>query len=578
MSQTEIDITSTSRPAAIPRVPKTSNTLPDMFVGARKLLKDTPWMTSMGFGLVMSTLLLCPAVSIWFHDLYVENKEKNRPIQPWYVILSSKPATLEAFRWSILSALFAFAFSMALTASTLAPIATKYSKTPSMKNFGQIVGTLRLNISFFVAALVMAACYLNTSITEVDKNVFVKALHDLWKNPNNMKDPVITYFEAIGTIIMKQQPNFKNIPFILILLSAILLTEKIGILFISLNFHKSFYTKRIRRNNLVLSCFETLSQSYFPPNLKPIKSGSVLKSEAINIYVKTIFDGLLKPGRSALILEDFLEEIDHPIATELFNFLDFNKSDDISLTEFEEAMQEAYDEKKTLLKAIKANEKVIDRIDKFFVSAILLYKLSCFIPKVQLSLFDFIKYIGSSALVLRYLFDHFLEQLFSSVMHFLVTHPYDVGDKILLDEKVYRIKDMGFWKTTLISLDGQVSYLPNHTLLSKAFGNYRRSDRMETNLVMSLGIATSKEDIEMYVAAMNDFIKENGRYLDGHIVIKEVSVPNCDCMVLVFGVNHKFNFNNDDSLHFRCELIFKNMIRIAKEQNLKYYTLRFHGE
>ena len=87
MSQTEIDITSTSRPAAIPRVPKTSNTLPDMFVGARKLLKDTPWMTSMGFGLVMSTLLLCPAVSIWFHDLYVENKEKNRPIQPWYVII-----------------------------------------------------------------------------------------------------------------------------------------------------------------------------------------------------------------------------------------------------------------------------------------------------------------------------------------------------------------------------------------------------------------------------------------------------------------------------------------------------------
>lgn len=520
-------------------------------------------MSAMGFGIVLSSLLLIPAVTIWIYDLY-GTKEK------WHDILSS--ATLEAFRWSILSALFCFAFSVALTAFTLAPIATKSSKNESLKNFGQIVGTLRYNISFLLASLAMTSCYLSSDLSKV----IVETASET--SSSGSANPLTAYIGKIGSIIMSQKTNFQYIPFFLILISTILLIEKVGILFISLNFHKSFYTKRIKRNNLVLSCFETLSKCFIPSGLRPIKSGFVLKTEAINLYVKTIFDGLLKSGRSTLIIDDFLKEIDHPIATELFEFLDFNRSGDISLTEFEEAMQEAYDEKKALLRAIKANEKVIDRIDNFFVSVILLYKLACFLPKVHFSVFDFIKYLGPSVLVLRYLFDHFLEQLFASVMHFLVTHPYDVGDKILLDEKVYRIRDMGFWKTTLISLDGQVSYVPNHTLFSKKFGNYRRSDRMESNMLMSLSILTSKEDIEMYVAAMNEFVKENGRYLDGNVVIKEVNVPHGDAMILVFGISHKFNFNNDDTLHSRCDLIFKNMVRIAKEQNLKYYTLRFQGE
>ena len=576
MTQTEINIPSTSRPATIPKVPKTSNTLPDMFVGARKLLKDTPWMSAMGFGLVITAILLSPAVSIWFVELYVPDKLGPNYHKKWFENLSPKPATLEAFRWSIIAALFSFFFTIALTASTLAPIATKSSKNEYMKKFGQIVGTLRYNVSFFLASVFTTACYLNTAITAVDKTVFDEKLKDLLVKAET--GPLTSVTEVVTAALMKQQSKFKFIPYALIFLSTVLLIEKFVILYISLNFHKSFYTKRIKRNNLVLSCFETLSQQYHPPDLKPVKSGYVLKPEAISIYVKAIFYGLLKSGRSTLILDDFLEEIDHPIATELFAFLDFNKSGDIALTEFEEAIQEAYDEKKTLLKAIKANEKVIDRIDNFFVTVILLYKLTCFLPKIKLSLFDFIKYLGSSALVLRYLFDHFLEQLFASVMHFLVTHPYDVGDKILLHEKIYRIKDMGFWKTTLISPDGQVSYVPNHTLLSQAFGNYRRSDRMENNLLMSLNIKTSKEDIEMFVAAFNEFIKDNGRYLDGELVIKEVHIANCDSLYLILGVTHKFNFNNDDSYHFRCELIFKNMIRIAKEQNLRYYTLRFQGE
>lgn len=573
MTQTEINIPSVPQnTVSRPRVPQTANTLPDIYVGARRLLHNSPWMSSMGLGFIVSAFIIMPALSIWF--LYLR-EEQN----PWYEVLSKFPAYMETFRWSVLGSLFAFAYFMSLSIFSLAPIATKYFKAKFLKRSGQLVGTIRYNLSIFVAAVITLAFYLNSDFDKPVDETIAKATAII-RGPvgDNLTNSLNNYKGAIVDVIMYRSEYFKYIPFVVVLLSAALLVEKLLILYISHTFHKSFYTKRIKRNNLVLSCFETLSIHYKPQGCKSIKPGAVLKSELISSYTEAIFEGLLKNGKEALLIEDFMDEIDHPSAAEFFKFLDFNQSGDISLIEFKEAMHEAYEEKRMLLKSIKANEKVIDHIDNFFITCILIFKIMCLLPKMKISLLAFLGYIGGSALLLRSTLNHFLQQLFGAVMHFLVAHPYDVGDKIRMNHKNYRIKDMGFWKTTLSSSDGKVSYVPNHTLFGVHFGNYRRSDRMETNILMVMSINTSNDDLKLYTAAINEFIKENGRYFDEHIVIKEVEVANSDALCIVFGIMHKFNFNNDDNFHFRCELIFKNMTRVAKEQNLKYYSLRFQDE
>ena len=572
MTQTEINIPSSPKQPVRPKVPQTANTLPDIYVGARRLLHNSPWMSSMGIGFIVSAFIIMPALAIWF--IYLRENEDF-----WYVVLSKTPAYMESFRWSVIGSLFAFAYFMSLSIFSLAPIATKYFKVKFMKRSGQLVGTIRYNLAIFVAAVITLAFYLNSDFDKPVNESIANAAA-LIRGPANdiLSNSMKNYKSAIVAVIMSRSDYFKQIPFVLVLLSTALLVEKLLILYISHKFHKSFYTKRIKRNNLVLSCFETLSIRYKPNGCKSIKPGAVLKSELINSYTESIFNGLLKKDKESLIIDDFMSEIDHPVAAEFFSFLDFNQSCDISLTEFKEAMHEAYEEKRMLLKSIKANEKVIDHIDTFFVTCIILFKITCLLPKMKISLLTFLGYIGGSALFLKSTLNHFLQQLFGAVMHFLVAHPYDVGDKIRMDHKNYRIKDMSFWKTTLISPDGKVSYVPNHTLFGVHFGNYRRSDRMETNIQMVMSINTSKDDIKMYTAAINEFIKDNGRYFDEHIVIKEIDVPNSEAMSIVFGIMHKFNFNNDDNFHFRCELIFKNMTRIAKEQNLKFYTLRFQDE
>lgn len=570
-SMTQVEINIPAKSAAKPRVLQTANTLPDAYVGARKLLRNSPWMATMGLGFILSFALIIPAISVWYYHLLGKGVV-------WSEELAKTPEYLETFRWSLMSSLFAFAYFMILTGLTLAPITTKYSRNTFIKQSGQIMGTLRYPLAFFLGSLVTLSVYLNSGI-----NVEVKLPSTDDANPSSADTPIMagvvhTYISSIVEIIMRHSDNFKFIPYLLVLLSFSLLLEKILILYISHAFHQNFYTKRIKTNNLVLSCFETLSARFPPSNLKRIKSGVVIKTEHESLYAQSIFDGLLKEGRDSLLLEDFMEEIEHPEAVELFAFLDFNKSGDISITEFKEATHEAYEEKRVLLKSLKANEKVIDRIDSFFVTVIILFKVSLLLPKLGTDAFSILGFMGGSAVLIKLAFNHVLVQLFDSVMHFMVTHPYDVGDKVQLGHETYRIRDMGFWKTTLINSGGQISYIPNYTMFGKKFGNYRRSDKMESDLEMVISIKTTKEEIEMYMAAVNEFILNNGRYFDEKIVIKNVNIPNSDVIIICFGITHKFNFNNDDNFNFRCELIFKNMISIAKEQNLTYMALRFQDE
>ena len=569
-AQTEINMP--PKAAAKSKV-QIGSTLPDTFVGARRLLRHSPWINTMAFGFVSSLVLIMPAFSIWFMFIFGKKVEI-------FSELSKVAGYFESFRWSIMAALYSFSYHMFLTILTLAPSATKYSSRPFIKSFGQVVGTLRFPLSLFISSIVILFFYLISDInTPVDEKIYQAAISASTKTAKSMyiMNTMDAYLDSIVKLIMSYRKYFKYIPYVLVLIATSILIEKIIMLYISHSFHKNFYTKRIQQNNLVLSCFETLSRRFGPPGLKGIKPGAVLKSDQSAVYAESIFNGLLgdSENRESLLLENFSKVLERSLAKELFDFFDFNKSGDISLSELKESIAEAYDERRNLLKAIKSNEKVINSIDNFFLTCIVLFMLSFLLPKIDLSLISFLAYIGGSAVLLKFAFDYILEQIFSSAMHFLVSHPYDIGDKIQMEDTIYRIKDMDFWKTTLITPGGRISYVPNHTLFKIKFGNFRRSDRMESDIEMSMSVKTSMEDIQMYTSAFDEFIKDNGRYLDESIVIKDISIVNEKCMNIVFGVTHKFNFNNDDNLHFRCELIFKNMVRIAKEQNLKYNSLRY---
>lgn len=536
-------------------------------MGARHLLKDVPWMVPMLVGFSLSLTLLFPAMAIWIARLTTAK-------DPWYYELAYNAVVLETFRWSILTSLFCFAFFMSATAFTIAPVASKHS-IAFFRRTGQALGSLRYILAFFTASFVLLVFYSRSefSVDVASVDIFDATTSD--EKGFIFIKVISSFFNAVGKHILEYRSYFKYIPYILFILSMVLLIEKLCILYLSHSFHKDFYTKRILQNDFILKSFEVLSERFRTGALKKIKPGSMITKEVATIHAENVFKELVSEGNDRLVIGDFLKVLEHPAAVELFKYLDFNKSEDVSLSEFTEAILESYDEKRILIKSLKANESVIHRIDSFFVTSILIFTASLLLPNIDISMLGFLGYIIGSALPLKFAFEHFLNQIVNSAMHFLIAHPYDVGDKVKLGHDIYRVKDMNFWTTTFIGPSGRFSYILNHTLFDTKFGNYRRSDVMEDDIDVLVNPNTTEEQLSLYVNALNDFIKANGRHFDEHAVVKHISICNQDAMSICIGITHKFNFNNDDNYNARKAMIFKNMTNIAKEQNLEFLSVRF---
>lgn len=566
MEEIVLDIPGKS--AGVERVARTPSALPEGRLDGHRLLHRTPWAFYMSLGFISTGLFMLPALYLWYFDV--------RKKGAWYEVLQTSPLKMEAFRWSILSSLFVFVFSVSMVACMLAPIGTKYG-SPQWRSVGAAVGGLRIPLAFFIASTAMLLLYVTCNF---DVELSVESLLSGPAEPSSFLDrmfvaPIMTILSALGGHVLAYKEQLRHVPVTAVIFSSVVLLEKLLLLNISAAFHRNFYTKRILNNNLVLSCVELLTRRFPAKREKPVQAGALLTETQIEKYSESIFAGMCEEGHTSLALEDFMAVMEHPDALRFMDYLDANQSGDVTLEELKEALKEAYDEKCNLLRSLKANESVISKIDAFLLTVSLLVLAAFCLPNMQGSILGFVAFVGGSAWALNFAFKHIIDQVFNSIIFVLLTHPYDVGDKIHYAGKNYRVAELGFWMTTLSLPSGRIVYVPNHKLVQDVFGNYRRSDPQDDTVVLSMSPTVSKDQIEKLMGAVNAFIRSRHRIFSGPSLIKLVTIDNRDVMHVGISLKHQFNFNNDDLYNQRREVFSRAVQDIAREQDLALLSTRF---
>jgi small-conductance mechanosensitive channel len=87
--------------------------------------------------------------------------------------------------------------------------------------------------------------------------------------------------------------------------------------------------------------------------------------------------------------------------------------------------------------------------------------------------------LTSFFLGLSFIFAGVAQQTFQAIIFIFVTHPFDSGDKVLIDDKTYFVVELSLLVTTLRQ-EGKIVYIPNSELAVKSIYNIRRSgDQME---------------------------------------------------------------------------------------------------
>lgn len=63
-----------------------------------------------------------------------------------------------------------------------------------------------------------------------------------------------------------------------------------------------------------------------------------------------------------------------------------------------------------------------------------------------------------------FIFGNSAKNMFEGIIFMFVTHPFDVGDRLLIDGNNLIVKELGILYTIFQKWDGQVIYTPNSVL------------------------------------------------------------------------------------------------------------------
>ena len=167
---------------------------------------------------------------------------------------------------------------------------------------------------------------------------------------------------------------------------------------------------------------------------------------------------------------------------------------------------------------------------------------------------------GTIILGLSWLIGSSLEEVLSSIIFLFIKHPYDVGDRVDIEEASYTVKEIHLLSTIFLDKNNCFVQAPHAELSAKVrvalslrntvfsalsnqmINNIRRSPQMSESFEFDVFYATSFEKLEQLRDKMLAFVKSEGRdFLPSFDVIVK-DIPEQSKMTLSADIKYKSNW------------------------------------
>ncbi|KAI8596338.1 Mechanosensitive ion channel-domain-containing protein [Dissophora ornata] len=431
----------------------------------------------------------------------------------------------------------------------------------------------------------------------------------------------------------KLNPVFVEVLAAIVAACALIFVEKILLHMISTNFHQTAYADRIKENKYALSVLDRLSTS--KKNVKKIRpthsrhntTDNMTQSSRNSTLVsntgrthhyhhrgsrqkpnQNIFQGInrrlhgialanksspskdigstanakrlaktlfynLQTNSEELVVQDFYPYFNSgEEAQAAFTIFDKDGNGDISKSEMKEKIFYVYKERKDLHTSLRDLSQAVGKLDVIFLTVVtvvwLLIVLSIFGKDVVKNMLS----IGSFLVALSFVFGNSLKILFENIVFLFITHPYDSGDLVSIDDgdSMY-VREVGLNSTTFVTWDGKRMYYPNNLISQKPIHNVRRSPNMTDKIVLNIDCYTPQSKILELRARMRDYlIKENKEFLpDLEIQIQEMDLK----LKISMCIEHKGNWQ-DSGRRWARRTAFNYALKEAVEEiGIKYSAL-----
>ncbi|KAG8376200.1 hypothetical protein BUALT_Bualt09G0038400 [Buddleja alternifolia] len=251
---------------------------------------------------------------------------------------------------------------------------------------------------------------------------------------------------------------------------------------------------KVIRNSELPTISEVLDESVEEES----EEQKVIKSEVeARDAANRIFRNVAKHGHKYIDEGDLLrfmpkEEVDNALPL----FEGAAESRRIKKASFRNWVVKAYNERKCLAVSLNDAKTAIEELNKLASGLALVVIVIVWLLLMEITTTRVLVFISSQLLLVVFMFGNTARAVFEAIIFVFIVHPFDVGDRCVIDGMQMVVDEMNILTTIFLKPDNEKVYYPNSVLATKPISNFNRSPEMMGDAVeFAVDFSTSVESI-----------------------------------------------------------------------------------
>ncbi|XP_031497075.1 mechanosensitive ion channel protein 10 isoform X2 [Nymphaea colorata] len=305
------------------------------------------------------------------------------------------------------------------------------------------------------------------------------------------------------------------------------------------------------------------------------KNEGQINSEAeARTVAYTIFRNVARPDSKYIDEEDLLRFLSKEDVQKILpQFAGAAELGKVKKSAFRKWVVNAYLERKSLAHSLNDTKTAVKQLHKLANCMVILVNLVVWLLFMGFATSKVLLFISSQLLLLGFMFGNTCKIIFESIIFVFVMHPFDVGDRCVIDGVQMIVEEMNILNTVFLRYDNEKIYYPNAVLITKPISNFYRSPDMGDSVEFSIDVSTPVETLGALKARIQMYLEGKPQHWHPKhsVVVKEIE--NINKMKIGLYVMHTMNHQNYGEKNLRRSDLVVELKKIFEELGIKYHLL-----
>ncbi|KAJ8527129.1 hypothetical protein K7X08_029606 [Anisodus acutangulus] len=289
---------------------------------------------------------------------------------------------------------------------------------------------------------------------------------------------------------------------------------------------------------------------------------------------RKIFKNVANPGAKYIEEEDLMRFLNRVEIHTIFPLFEGAvETGRITKSAFKNWVVRAYYERKYLAHSLNDTNTAVQQLHKLASGIVSFIILVISLLVMGLLSTQILALLLSQLVLLGFAFQNTCKTIFESIIFVFVVHPFDIGDRCVIDGIQMIVEEMNILTTVFLRYDNEKIYYPNAVLITKPISNFYRSPEMCDTISFDIDTNTSMDTIIALKKAIQLYLESKPKYWNPKHSVLVKGIGNVHTMGMALCVQHTINHQNYGDRSNRITELILELKKIFETLNIKYSLL-----